>query len=321
MRPKVLVITPVSFIKGVPELLGKSLEPVFRENPDEKEVLNLVKDADAIFTNPNKSRVFLSQELMKAAPKLKVICTASTGTNHIDLAAARDRGIKVLSLTEERETINRISSTAEHAFALTMAALRKIPQGWESVRRGEWDCEPYIGRQFSSLTVGVVGYGRLGKLYASYAKAFGAKVLAYDPYVQVKDVGIEQASLDEFLEGADIISLHVHVTNETKQMVNAKWFTRMKKDALLVNTSRGDILDEPALIAFLDTNPKAFYATDVLSNETKDKANSLVLKKIKNSSQILITPHVGGMTREGQEIAYTRAAVMLNDFFEGVSNV
>lgn len=316
MKPKILVMTPVHSIDGVLGILKKTGRVTYLPDPGEREILSRIKGFNALFTNPNKSRVFLSKKLMDAAPGLQVICTASTGTNHIDRGYAAKKGIRVLSLTEERAVINRITSTAEHAFALMMAALRKIPQGWRSVRRGQWDYEPFVGRQVNCLVIGIVGYGRLGKLFSRYARAFGAKVLVYDPYKKVKDKNIRQVGLSGLLKDSDVISFHIHVTPETLGMVGKRWFSRMKPGVILVNTSRGDVMNEGDLIRFLRKNPEAFYATDVLSKETGDKKKNPVLKEALRRDQILITPHVGGMTVEGQRIAYRHAAGMLSRFFQ-----
>ncbi len=311
----ILVITPIQSIPGVAEILEGAGKVQYMPDPTQEEVREILKNYDAIFTNPNKSKVFLSKELIHSAPSLRAICTASTGTNHIDLNAAKEKGVRILSLTEERETIEKISSTAEHAFALMMAGLRKIPQAWDSVRKGNWDYEPFTGRQVNHLTVGVVGYGRLGRMFGHYAKSFGATVLACDPYKDLMEEGVLKVGLDDLLRQADVISLHVHATPENLSMVNKEWLSKIKENALLVNTARGDIVDEVALVEFLKKNPKALYVTDVLRDEIKNRKESPVLREALNGSpQIFITPHVGGMTREGQSIAYCRAASMLVEF-------
>ena len=127
--PKLLVITPVKHICGVQVEMEKICDTTYLNDPTVGEVIDIIQDYDALFTNPNKSKVFIGEEVIDAAKKLKVICTASTGTNHIDKEYARKNSIPILSLTEEREVINRISSTAEHAFALTLTSLRNIISG------------------------------------------------------------------------------------------------------------------------------------------------------------------------------------------------
>lgn len=315
-RPKILVITPIRHIAGVAECLEATGQVTYLDDPTPAEVIACIHEYDAIYTNPNKSRVYVGRELMDAAKRLKVICTASTGTNHIDKACAAEYGLPILALTEERQVISRISSTAELAFALTMASLRHIVRGHSAVIQGEWDYTRFIGRQMNCLTIGVIGYGRLGQMYAGYCRAFGSRVMVYDPYKTVEDNGLEQVkSLDELLPVADVVALHVHVTRETEGMINAAILARMKKDVLLVNTSRGDVVNEEHLVAFLRVRPKARVATDVLRDEVRNRLASPLLRYAAESSQVIITPHIGGMTREAQEIAYGHAAKLLSEYF------
>ena len=269
-----------------------------------------------------KSKIFIGRELIDASNKLKVICTASTGTNHIDMKYAYKKGIIVLSLTEEREIINKISSTAEHAFTLTMSSLRNIVNGYKDVLNGNWDYERFIGRQMDGLTIGVIGFGRLGSLYADYCIAFGSKVLAYDPYKDISAKGVIQVNdLQELLSNSDVISIHVHVTNETKNMIDQNYLNQMKSTVLIINTSRGEIINEPDLIKFLSNNKSAKIATDVLADEILNRINSPLLMYAGKSNQVIITPHIGGMTVEAQEIAYNHAAIMLDHYFKGYENV
>ncbi len=316
-KPHILVITPVRHIKGVAEILESIGRVTYKDNPTQQEVVRSLRGVHAIFTNPNKSNVFLGREVIDAGTDLKVLCTASTGTVHIDKAYAAKKKLPVLSLTTDINIIGKISSTAELAFALTLAALRHLPAATASVKRGEWDYLPFVGRQLDHLTIGVVGYGRLGKFYARYTKAFGSRVLVYDPYVTVKEKGIEQvAKVDLLLREADVIALHVHVTPETTGMVNKKWFARMKKDVVLVNTARGEIMNERDLLTFLKKNKEARLATDVLADEQIGKKKNPLIQYAKKASNIIITPHIGGMTQEGQFIAYGHAAHKLKHFFK-----
>jgi D-3-phosphoglycerate dehydrogenase len=316
MGPTILVITPVKHIKGVIDILESIGEVIYLDDPTPETVAERIIEVEAIYTNPNKSDVFISGELINAGDPLEVICTASTGTNHIDLESAAEAGVEVLSLTEEREVINKISSTAEHAFALMMAGLRQIPQAWDSVRDGEWDYEPFTGRQLDYLTIGVIGYGRLGSLLASYCRPFGSDVMVYDPWKDVDADWITQVDdVEALLEASDVVSLHVHVTDETRGMVDESWFEQMKEDVTLVNTSRGEIVDEQALMTYLDANPRAYYATDVLADEVRSDDQNAFKQWAIDSDQVVITPHIAGMTREGQMIAYQHAATRLQEFF------
>ncbi|MBF0455131.1 MAG: hydroxyacid dehydrogenase [Magnetococcales bacterium] len=314
MKAKILVITPVRHIKGVAEILEEAGEVTYLDHPTLAEVVKRIPGYQVVFTNPNKSNVFIGKELMEAGSDLQVICTASTGTNHIDKVLAAQRGLTLISLTEERSFINRISSTAEHAFALMMASLRHVPSSFESVKQGEWDYTRFIGRQMDHLTIGVIGYGRLGGMFSRYCRAFGARVLVYDPFKTVEDRQHEQTDLDTLLPACDVISLHVHASDETKNMVDASWFSRMNPAVLLVNTARGDVVDESALLDFLKANSTARASVDVVADEVRNKANSPLIRYAQAGDQVIITPHTGGMTVEGQQIAYGHAADLLRRF-------
>ena len=317
MNYKILVITPVRHIKGVPETLEATGEVTYLDDPSVEEVVSVIGGYDAIFTNPNKSKVYIGKDILDAAKELKVICTASTGTNHIDKPYAAKLNLPILALTEEREVINRISSTAELAFALTLAGLRHVVKGHKSVMNGRWDYTKFIGRQMNCLTIGVIGYGRLGSMYSRYCKAFDSRVLVYDPYKKVTEDKIEQVDkLEYLLQESDVIAIHVHVTEETLGMINKECFDHMKGDVLLVNTARGDMVNEIDLVQFLKDNSQARMATDVLADEVRNRLESPLLKFSMDSDQVIITPHIGGMSREAQEVAYGHAAHRLYSFFE-----
>lgn len=312
---KILVITPIHHIQGVKEILELIGDVTYLDDPTLNNVIDQAGSYDALYTNPNKSKVYIGKEVIDSGRNLKVICTASTGTNHIDKKYAAEKGVPILSLTEEREVINRISSTAELAFALTMAGLRHIVRSHNAVLQGEWDYTKYIGRQLNHLTVGVLGYGRLGSMYANYCKSFGAEVVVYDPYKTVTDNGLIQThNIADLLARSNIISIHVHVTEETIGMIDSARLKQMKDDVLIVNTSRGDIINEIHLIEFLSKNKKARIATDVLADEIRNREASPLLQYAGGKDQIIITPHIGGMTTEAQEIAYGHAAKKLYAF-------
>ena len=175
---------------------------------------------------------------------------------------------------------------------------------------------PYIGRQISELTFGVIGYGRLGKFYSQYCDAFGSKVIVYDPYKDVTHPRIERVStLEEIAKESDVISIHAHVTEETIHLLNSEFFNEVKDDVLIVNTSRGEIVDELSLLKKLKENKSIKYATDVLEGEfTSFDSQPLINFAKENPNQIIITPHIAGMTTEAQSIAYKRAANLLNNY-------
>jgi len=302
----ILVITPILHIEGLMESLKKSGKLIIFENPSKNDLRKILIKANVIFTNPNKSKIYIGKDLIDKAINLKVICTASTGTNHIDVNYARSKKIKIISLTKDYNTIKKISSTAEHALALTLSSLRNIPISYDSVLKGNWDYTKYIGRQINFLTIGVVGYGRLGKMYARYLNSMGSKVIFYDPFKKSISKNIKKiSSLNELFMKSDVISFHLHVNTNTHHLLNKKNFKYLKKDVLIINTSRGEIINEKDLIMYLKKNKKAKYSCDVLENEIFGIGkNKLIKYAEKNKKQVTITPHIGGMTKEAQNIAY-----------------
>jgi D-3-phosphoglycerate dehydrogenase len=309
IKMKTICITQIKSIFGAFERLDSITDLVYTPEVSYKELNNLLEsnDFECIFTNPNKQNFMLNKQLLENT-SVKVICTASTGTNHIDIKYCEDNGIEIISITKDHDVIDRISSTAEHTLALMLSLIRHIPNGFHSVKDGNWDWEPYVGRQMNSLTIGIIGYGRLGKMMAKYCNALDMKVLVYDPYVDVGSIGghfYEQVELDELFKESNVISLHVHVTGETVGMINGKTISKMKKNPYLINTSRGEIVYEKMIIKALKEGKLSGYATDVIADEFDDISKSkLVEESINPNMNIIITPHIAGMTKEAQEIAY-----------------
>ena len=308
---KIICITPIKHIKGAYEnlcSLGEVIyEPYVTYDELKEKITKPGNPITTIFTNPNKQQFKLDKELLKYSTVSHII-TASTGLNHIG-DYFKDN-FYVHSLTTEFDVIEKISSTAEHAFTLMTSLVRNLPRGFDDVKCGDWNYEKFIGRQLSELTIGIVGYGRLGTMMKKYCEAFGMKVHIYDPYKDYND-------FDILLEESDIISLHVHVTDETKYMINKKTLGKMKKDSYIVNTSRGEIVDEKAIIESLKNNHLKGYATDVIEDEFDNIKNSPILKGVDEGLNIIVTPHIAGMTKEAQEIAYNGVIEKFREKFNG----
>ena len=303
----ILIITPVKHIENLKKKFNFFNKIKIIENPTYNQVFREIDKFEVLFTNPNMSKVYIDEKLLKKGENLKCVVTASTGTNHIDMDSLKKFKIKLISLTRDFRIINKISSTAEHALALTLSQVRNIISSNNSVMKGQWNYLNFIGRQFTDLKIGIIGYGRLGKKYARYISSLRSKVLVYDPFVKVSNLRFKQVNhLNEIFKNCDIISIHVHVTKKTTNLVNSNLLKIAKKNLILINTSRGEVINEKDLVNFLKNNDQSKYATDVLSNELKDKKNNPIFKYSKKSKQILITPHIAGMTIEAQFIAYNR---------------
>ncbi len=308
---KIICITQVKHLDGVYDLLEEFGNITYVPDITKEELKSTLFETKTkyLFTNPNKQSFILDEEVLKDS-NIKVINTCSTGTNHIDMKYCKENNIEVWHLARDYELINQLPSTAEHAFGLMLSLIRKIPMSFHSVRDGNWDYEPYIGRQLKGLTVGIIGYGRLGKMMETYCHAFGMTVKIHDPYEGYDD-------LDLVLRESDVISLHVHVTDKTVGMINEKTISKMKKKPYLINTSRGEIVYEKKVIEAIENGNLSGYATDVITDEFGNIHNSKLVEFSMNpTNNVIITPHVGGMTWEGQTKAYKWAI----NKFKGVQN-
>lgn len=243
----------------------------------------------------------IDEELLRAAPGLKMIVSPTTGLNHIDLEAAHKLGITVLSLRGKVDFLKEIRATAELTVGLLLSLLRNIPRAVDHVNAGGWNRDDFKGAEISGKTVGIIGYGRLGRIVATYLEAFGAKVIAADPLLRPGPdaSGVEIVTLEELLTTSDIITVHVNLTDRTVGLLGAEQFARMKKGAWLINTSRGEIIQESALLQALESGSLAGAALDVLADERPTgMRNHPLVGYARKGGSLLITPHIGGCTAE-----------------------
>ncbi|MEK7560796.1 MAG: hydroxyacid dehydrogenase [Patescibacteria group bacterium] len=269
------------------------------------ELSRIVENAEVLIVRMNHR---IDRDLINAAPRLQIVASATTGLNHIDEAALRERNIKLISLKGERDFLMEIRSTPELTFGLMLALLRNIPAAFEDVKNGHWNNNAFQGRELYGKTLGIVGFGRVGTIAARIAKGFGMHVVAVDPYVDVlrfTEENVTQATLPEVLEQSDIVSIHAAFTPETKNMIGQAEFLRMKPGAYFINTARGEIVAEVALLEALEKGQIAGAALDVLANEHRFFGDVLkghpFVGYAKTHPNLLIVPHIGGMARESVE--------------------
>lgn len=244
---------------------------------------------------------------MNTMPRLKVIATNTTGLNHIDTVEAEKRSIKIISLRGHTEFLKDIPSTAEQTIALMLALMRKLPWAFDHVKKGGWQRDLFKGNQLHKKTLGIIGFGRLGKIVARYAKAFGMNVIAYDPYIPQAFFGVvKKVSLDKVCRTSDIISLHASFNPEKPKIIlGEQHFKIMKPSAYFINTARGELIDERALYKALKNGWIHGAALDVLSGETGDGAHlkrNPLLEYARKNSNLIIVPHIGGATYEAMQI-------------------
>ncbi len=244
----------------------------------------------------------ITEAMLGANPRCQVLATPVTGIDHIDLCACEKRGIKVVSLRGEVEFLCNIRAAAELTVAMAFAVMRRIPQAAKSVLSGKWNRDQFRGNELFEKTAGIVGVGRLGSIVANYLHAFGMQVLGYDPQADFSHLPAEQVvTLDELLQRSDLIFLLVSYGPTTRHLMGPRQFAAMRPGAFLVNTSRGGVVDEAALIDALATGHLAGAALDVLEGEPDVTPAQPLVSFAQSHDNLLITPHIGGNTWESFE--------------------
>lgn len=237
---------------------------------------------------------------LSSTTRCRIIVCPATGLDHIDTVACQEKGIKTLSLRGETDFLRSVRATVELTIGLALALLRKIPQAVAHVQAGGWDRDQFQGQELLGKTVGIAGMGRLGKITAQYFQTFGCNVLAYDP-IPFDAVGVEACpSLENLVSRAEIVSIHINYTAENHYVFNDALLSTFKKRSVLLNTARGALVDSMALIKYLESGHLAGAALDVIENEHQHQ-NSALIAYARLHDNLLITPHIGGNTRESFE--------------------
>lgn len=318
MKPNILVTVPIEHLEGTRAILEAAGAVRYLKYPPVEELKAALAGAHALFPN---ARTRLDAAVLDAAPTLRVISTPSIGTDHIDLDYCRRRGVAVYSLATERELMRGVHSTAEHAFGLLLALVKKIPAGFASVLDGRWSAAEFRGRDLQGKTLGVVGFGAIGSRVAHFARAFDMDVLVFDPYAKDLPCWARAVSRDELLEKSHAVTLHTPLTPETDGLVGREWFARMK-GTWLVNASRGGVIDEAALLEALESGKVGAFAADVLRGETAvGMGGHPLVAYARTHPNVLITPHIAGSSLDGQVKTFAHAARRLADHLkEAVSS-
>lgn len=257
------------------------------------ELKKIIGNYDAIVV---RSSTHLTKEIIQEAKRLKIIGRAGVGVDNVDLATATKQGVIVMN-TPEGNTI----STCEHTMSLLMALARNIPQACASVREGEWKRTQFMGTELNGKVLGIIGFGRIGREVAVRANAFGMRILAYDPFIakeSVRQLGVEFTDFDTLLKTSDFVTLHVPLTEATKNIINEKTLQMMKPGVSVINCARGGLIDEKALYQAIKSGRARGAALDVFEEEPPGQ-NSLLAADIAN--RVIATPHLGAATQEAQE--------------------
>jgi D-3-phosphoglycerate dehydrogenase len=255
-----------------------------------EELIEVIPNYDALVI---RSGTQVTGDVLAAGTKLRVVGRAGVGVDNVEIDEATRRGVIVMN-TPDANTI----ATAEHAFALMMTAARNIVPAHNSVAEGKWERGALTGSELRGKTLGIVGFGRIGRTVAARAQAFEMRVVAYDPFVSEtagRDARVELLELDELLATSDYITLHTAMSDDTKNMINAESLAKVKQGAVLINAARGGLVDADAVAASLDAGHLGMAAVDVYASEPPGQDHPLV-----GHPKVLHTPHLGASTQEAQ---------------------
>lgn len=271
------------------------------------DLLKAVSESDALIT---RSGTAVTKELVSSGTRLRIVGRAGVGLDNVDVDACTARGILVINAP----TANIMSAT-EHTMAMLLAFCRNIPEAHASVKRGEWVRSKFMGIELNGKTLGIIGLGRIGTRVTARARAFGMRVIAYDPYIAesvFERVGAEKVTLDELLAQADVITVHTPLTDETRGMLGANEIAKMRDGVIALNIARGGIWVETALADALNSGKAGGAAIDVYESEPPGKDHPLVAAK-----NIILSPHIGANTIEAQDRVAVQTAEMVVEALRG----
>lgn len=263
----------------------------------------------------------VTPELIRQCPRLKLVATPTTGKDHLPVEELYKNNIEFYSLRESPDLLERVTATAELTWGLLLALVRHIVPAAQDVLAGNWRRELFVGSQLAGKTLGIIGYGRLGRHMARYGKAFGMRVLCCD----IKDdlpiaEGIEKVSLDELLSASDVVTLHIHLDSENINFFDSGKFAMLKPGAILLNSSRGGVLDENALLHALESGKLAAAGLDVLSCEWGNMLDNRLVQYAAKHRNLLITPHCGGAAIDAQQMTFQEIIRRIALFMENREN-
>ena len=305
---RVVVAEPFSET-GLDVLRAHGIEIVSCVGASREDLLAALAGADGLIV---RSETRVDRDLLAGGPRLAVVARAGVGVDAIDVPAATESGIVVLN-TPGANTL----AAVEQTFALTLALARHLPDAVASLRAGRWERKPFVGIELHGKTLGIVGLGRIGGAVATRAQAFGMRAIAYDPFIsetRAQALGVSLHSLEDVLHTADIVTLHVPLTAQTRGMIGAAQLALLRPHALIVNCARGGVIEETALLDALDAGRLAGAAIDVVAVEPPPPGGSGA--RLHRHPKVVATPHLGGSTHEALEriaveLAHDVASVLL----------
>lgn len=307
VRGKALVCDSIDQV-GIDSLRKVGMTVDYFPEIDAKELISSVKNYDVVIV---RSRTKITKEVINAATNAKIIARVGVGLDNIDVKAAEARNIRVINAAEA--AMNAVSElTVGHIISLA----RSIPYADIETKKGNWIKKALIGTELKGKYLGIIGVGNIGRNVARISRAFRMNIIGYDLYPInkdfIKEVGLIATDLDTLVESADFVTCHVPLTQETKHMFNTQRFSKMKSTSYIINTSRGEVIDEQALYEALTNGKIAGAALDVF--EIEPPTNKMLLEL----PNVICTPHIGSQTKEAQQLASMVIAEKIIQVMRGV---
>lgn len=304
MAPKVLISDKLS-PAAVQIFKDRGIDVDFQPDlgKDKDKLLEIIGNYDGLAI---RSATKATEKIIAAATNLKVIARAGIGVDNVDIPAASKKGIIVMNTP-----FGNSITTAEHAISMMMAVARQIPEANASTHAGKWEKSRFMGVELTGKTLGVIGAGNIGSIVIDRAQGLRMKVVAYDPFLseeRATDIGVEKLELDELLARADFITMHVPLTDQTKNILSAENIAKLKKGVRIVNCARGGLVDEAALAEALKSGHVAGAAFDVFAVEPATES------PLFNLPNVVVTPHLGAATTEAQENVALQVAEQMSDY-------
>ena len=267
------------------ETIGDCLD-ISKSESKEKDLADHIKDSEIVVI---RSATKLTKEVLDNAEKLKIIARCGVGVDNVDLEFAKSKNIFVTNSPSAN-----LISVVELTVALIISASRKLSLADSHLKNGQWNRSEFLGYELYGKTLGIVGFGKAGRLVAERMKSFGMSIVFYDPYVTDWNGSEESLELDDLLRTADVVSIHVIKTKDTENLLSKDKLDLLKQNSIIVNTSRGGVLDEDYLIELLESDKIFGAGLDVYSNEPPENVNRY------NGLNLVTTPHIGASTNEAQ---------------------
>ncbi len=298
-KMKLLITEFEDFSQEAIKVLNEKFDVDFLETFSRANLIDRIHLYDVIFI---RLGIYIDKEIIELGPRLKYILTATTGLDHIDVDCFEKKGGKVISLKDEVMFLSSIPSTAEHTWALLLSLVKKIPSSFESVKEGVWNRNLYKGNNLKGKKLGILGLGRVGIQLAKFAQAFDMEVGYYDcEKKETSFVGFN--SPEALFKWAEILSIHIPLNKNNVHFVNKSLLDLLYEQSILINTSRGAVVDESYLCCLIRENKIKGYATDVLENELSlNFSNHELIGLAKSGYNVIITPHIAGATYESMKM-------------------